>query len=150
MQVVTDTAHFLSLSGATSSYSGGAHGALETHSLVWDKKLGRRLNTTDVFVSPIAIQSAFGSAWCARLAAARTDRTVSDATRDTVFPCPPVKDLTLLLGSSSGARIDRIGLIADQYVAGSYAEGPYEVTLPVDRRTLAAVKPAYRADFASR
>ncbi|MEO0056797.1 MAG: hypothetical protein RIT17_233, partial [Pseudomonadota bacterium] len=31
---------------------------------------------------------------------------------------------------------------------GSYAEGPYEVTLPVTQAVLAAVKPEYKAAFA--
>lgn len=62
--------------------------------------------------------------------------------------CPPVKDLTILLGSTNGRAIDRIGLLADPYVAGSYAEGSYEVTLPVTRAIAGAVKPAYRAAFA--
>ena len=46
--------------------------------------------------------------------------------------------------------IDRIGLIADPYVAGSYAEGAYEVTLPVTRAIIGTVKPEYRGAFAVR
>ncbi len=62
--------------------------------------------------------------------------------------CPSIKELTLLLGSTNGRAIDRIGLIADPYVAGSYAEGTYEVTLPVTPAILKTVKPAYRSAFA--
>jgi hypothetical protein len=54
----------------------------------------------------------------------------------------------VLLGSSNKRRFNRIGLIASPYVAGSYAEGQYEVTLPVTPKVLAAVKPEYKAAFA--
>jgi CRP-like cAMP-binding protein len=56
-------------------------------------------------------------------------------------------ELTLLLGSSNGRTFDRIGLIADPYVAGSYAEGPYDVTVPITQAVLDAVKPAYKEAF---
>jgi hypothetical protein len=71
-----------------------------------------------------------------------------DFTDDGFFPCPPITDLTVLLGSSNKQTFNRIGLIAAPYVAGSYAEGPYEVTLPVTPAVLAAVKPEYKAAFA--
>ena len=58
-----------------------------------------------------------------------------------------LKELTLLLGSSNRQASNRIGLIADQYAAGSYAEGPCEVTLPVTPAAIAAVKPVYHAAF---
>lgn len=148
--VVTDTPRFLSLSSALSSYSGGAHGSFNTTALLWDKKAVRRIETKSVFLSPAALQAALGAKWCAWLRKERSERIGSDATKDTFFKCPPVKDLTLLLGSSDRRHIDRIGLIADQYVAGSYAEGPYETTLPVTAAALAAVAPMYRGDFAIR
>ena len=64
--------------------------------------------------------------------------------------CPKISELTELLGSSNRQRFDRIGLIADPYVAGSYAEGTYETTLPVTAAILRIVKPGYRAVFAVR
>lgn len=149
-KVVTSTPRFLSLSADLSSYTGGAHGMSQSLSLVWDKKAGRQLKATDVFVSPAAIQAAFGAAWCAQLKTERTKRLGADAGQDDFFKCPKLSELTLLLGSSGGRVINRIGLIADPYVAGSYAEGPYEVTLPVTAAVLRAVKPAYRTDFALR
>ena len=149
-QVVTNTPRFLSLSGDVSSYTGGAHGNSGALSLLWDKRAGRRIEAVSVFGSPAAIQAAFGAPWCAWLRTERTTRTGTDAGKDDFFKCPPISDLTLLLGSSNGRKIDRIGLIADQYVAGSYAEGPYETTLPITVAVLRIVQPAYRADFALR
>ena len=147
-KVVTSTSRFLSLSGDLGSYTGGAHGMSQSLSLVWDKKAGRQVKSKDVFVSSAVIQAAFGTAWCAALKTERTKRLGADAGQDDIFKCPKVSELTLLLGSSNGQVINRIGLIADPYVAGSYAEGPYELTLPVGAAALRAVKPAYRKDFA--
>ena len=39
------------------------------------------------------------------------------------------------------------GPVADPYVAGSYAEGRYEIRLPVTAAFVAALKPEYRASF---
>ena len=44
---------------------------------------------------------------------------------------------------------DRIGILIGPYEAGPYAEGGYEVTLPVTPAILAVVKPEYRASFAA-
>jgi hypothetical protein len=73
------------------------------------------------------------------------DRTSGDSFDDCLAP----SDVTVLLGSSNKQQFNRIGLIADPYAAGPYAEGSYEVTLPVTPALLKAVKPEYRAAFAA-
>ncbi|WP_433908842.1 DUF4163 domain-containing protein [Sphingomonas yabuuchiae] len=147
-KVVTDTPRFLSLSADSYSFTGGAHGSPASHGLVWDKSAGRRLDPKAVFTSLPALQSAIRTDYCARLKAEQVKRNQGDLS--SMNACPPVKDLTVLLGSTNGRAIDRIGLVADPYVAGSYAEGAYEVTLPVTRAVIGAVKPEYRGAFAAR
>ncbi len=147
-KLVTQTPRFLSLSGDSYDYTGGAHGSPASYGLVWDKRAARRLEPKSVFGSGAALQAAVRTDYCARLRAEQRRRNQGSVSSMNV--CPPVKDLTLLLGSSNGRAIDRIGLIADPYVAGSYAEGAYEVTLPVTRSIIAAVKPEYRGAFAAR
>jgi len=147
-KTVTNTPRFLSLSGNVYSYTGGAHGNPGSFGLVWDKAAKRRMEPKAVFVSDAALQAAVGQAFCARLNAMRTQRRGEAPGHDGPFDaCPKIGELTLLLGSSNRNRINRIGLIADPYVAGPYAEGDYEVTLPVTPAVLRAVKPAYRAAF---
>ncbi|WCP73440.1 MULTISPECIES: DUF4163 domain-containing protein [Sphingomonas] len=149
--VVTETPRFLSLSSASYSDTGGAHGNGSSGGLIWDKRAGRRMNAVSLFVSPAAFQSAVMTPWCRWMRAERTRRVGADAGNDTTFgQCPPAKDVTVLLGSSNGRALNRIGVIADQYVVGSYVEGPYEHTLPVTQAVLRAVKPEYRAAFAVR
>ncbi|KQM36319.1 DUF4163 domain-containing protein [Sphingomonas sp. Leaf10] len=150
-KVVADTQRFLSLSVSDYNYSGGAHGGTASGGLLWDKRAGRRVDPKAVFVSPAALQAAVMPGWCRWMSAERTRRVGAVAGGDAVFgKCPPVKDVTVLLGSSNGRAFDRIGVIADQYVVGSYAEGQYEHTLPVTTAVLRAVKAEYRGSFVTR
>jgi hypothetical protein len=151
-EVVTNLPRFLSLSVDVYEYSGGAHGNYYTDALVWDRQAKAPVMPEDMFRSPAALQDALGAEWCKALKAERIKRLGAETSQmiedDGIFPCPPVSDLAVLLGSSNKRRFNRIGLIASPYVAGSYAEGPYEVTLPVTPKVLAAVKPEYKAAFA--
>ena len=151
-KVVTDTPRFLSLSAETWVYTGGAHGSPGFDALVWDKAAGRRLQPTDVFASTDAIERAIAAPFCAALDKQRQSRRGAPVVRsdDPFNACPRVKETTLILGSTNRRTIDRIGLLVGPYVAGPYAEGTYEVTLPVTDALLAAVKPAYRDAFAAR
>ena len=146
--VVTDTPRFLSLSAQSYSFTGGAHGNTSSYGMLWDKTAGRRLEPLAVFASPDTLWAAIGRPYCAALQVELRARDGAALTDPKFWPCPRLKALTLLLGSRRGDRIDRLGLIADQYVAGPYVEGPYEVTLPVTPAVLRAVRPAYRAAFA--
>ena len=147
-QVVTNLPRFLSLSATISLYTGGAHGNSGFEALVWDREVEAGYDPKAMFTSEAALQDALGVAWCKALKAEKVAKMGADADNDTLFPCPPIADLTLLLGSSDKKAFNRVGLIAAPYVAGSYAEGPYEVTLPVTQAVLQAVKPEYREAFA--
>ncbi len=147
-QVVADLPRFLSLSASFYFYTGGAHGNGAYDALVWDREAGAALDPKAMFRSPAALQEALGAPWCRALKAERQKRLGADYSDDGIFPCPPIEDLTVLVGSSDRTSFDRIGLLAAPYVAGSYAEGSYEVTLPVTPAVLAAVRPEYRAAFA--
>jgi len=149
-QVVTETPAFLSLSSQLYSFSGGAHGNTGSGALLWDKARRMRMEPKALFNSPTAFYAAVRSTYCKALDAERAKRIGRPVDKtDSVFGgCPRIGELTLLLGSSNRKKFDRIALIADQYVAGSYAEGPYEITLPVTPAVVSAVKPTYRSAFA--
>ena len=147
-EVVADLPRFLSLSASFYVYSGGAHGTGAFDALVWDREAQAFFDPKALFRSEAALQDALGEAWCKALKAERMKRLGEDYYEDSVFTCPTIADLTVLAGSSDKRRFDRIGLLAAPYVAGAYAEGSYEVTLPVTPKVLAAVKPDYKAAFA--
>lgn len=148
-KVVANLPRFLSLSADMYFYSGGAHGNSGFDALVWDREAGAAIDPKAMFRSEAALQDALGSAWCKALKAEKQERMGDDFSDDGFFPCPPIADLTLLVGSSNKQSFNRIGLIAAPYVAGSYAEGPYEVTLPVTPAVFKAVKPEYKTAFAA-
>lgn len=147
-EVVADLPRFLSLSASFYLYTGGAHGNGAFDALVWDREAKAAFDPKAMFTSPEALQKALGGPWCKALKTERQKRLGPDYSDDGFFQCPPIADLTVLVGSSDRRAFDRIGLIAAPYVAGSYAEGAYEMTFPVTPAVLAAVKPEYKAAFA--
>ncbi len=159
-EVVADTPAFLSLSAELTSYTGGAHGNYGFDSLVWDKSTGRVLQVGEFFTSIAALEEVVGTRLCDLLNAERAKRrgaNASDelaataaASDDPFNSCVPLSDTTLLLGSTNGRKFNRIGVQIGPYVAGPYAEGSWEFTLPVDAEVLAVVMPEFRDAFTAR
>ncbi|BBC74139.1 conserved hypothetical protein [Altererythrobacter sp. B11] len=152
-KVVANLPDWLSLSSEVSTYSGGAHGNYGYGSLVWNKADKRAIEAEDMFLSDKALDKALGEKLCDLLNAERKKRRgpdVPDMGVDEFTQCVPVSDATVLVGSRGGKLFDRVGIIYGPYAAGPYAEGSYELTLPVTRAVLDAVKPRYKAAFAAR
>ncbi len=142
---------WLSLSADISTYTGGAHPNYGFASLIWNKDSDTAHEPLDLFRSATALDNAVGDRFCTELNEQRSGKrghTVEVASNDMFDTCPSVSELTVLLGSSTGGKFDRIGLLAAPYVAGSYAEGSYEITVPVTTAVLDAVKPEYAGAFA--
>ena len=146
-QVVADTPRFLSLSAESYVYSGGAHGNSSFDAMVWDRDVGDTLETRAFFTSPEALSSVIAEPYCTALNQLQSERRGEMGANGDPGECPQLSELTLLVGSSNGETFDRLGLIAAPYVAGSYAEGPYEVTIPITRDVIEVVKPAYAKHF---
>ncbi|QFT77048.1 PdaC/SigV domain-containing protein [Erythrobacter sp. THAF29] len=150
-RVVADTPRFLSLSNGDYSYTGGAHGNYGRGALVWDRKAGASLDPQAFFLSPSALDRAIGQKACSLLNAERAERRGEPVPEgETEWPnqCVSMEETVVFLGSSNGETFDRIGVYYAPYVAGAYAEGDFEFTLPVTEAVIAAVKPEYRAAFA--
>ena len=148
--VVASLPAFLSLNAQFYTYRGGAHGMTDFDSLVWDRKAGRPLAPWNMFSSPAAFAASFSPAFCKALDKERAKRRNGHDMGGMFTNCPPGHEQTLILGSSNGRTFDRIGLLIGPYVAGPYAEGSYEITLPVTNAMLQTVKPRYRAAFSRR
>ena len=149
-QVVTDTPRFLSLSLTVSEFTGGAHGNTSYDALLWDKAAGARMKPDAVFANPKAFYASVRAQFCDAIDRERSRRREEKVVRgEGLFDdcIDPAKEV-LILGSSGGGKINRVGFLIAPYNAGSYAEGSYEVTLPVTQSILAKVKPQYRAAFA--
>ena len=152
-QVVADTPGFLSLSSSMTSYTGGAHGIYGYDALVWDRENAVPLEPDDFFTSLDALDDVLSGPFCEvlnRERAVRRGEAVEEGSQDMFDLCVPLRDTTLLLGSSSGQAFNRIGVQIGPYVAGPYAEGSYEFTFPVTAQVLDVVKDDYRSAFAVR
>jgi len=151
-QVISDTLRFLSLSSSIYSYAGGAHGNYWRTSLVWDREAGEALEPQALFASPGALGEAIRPRVCRLLDREREERRGEPApagSSEWPYQCPGMEDTVIFLGSASGTRFDRIGVYYAPYVAGPYAEGDFEFTVPVNAAVLRAVKPVYREAFAA-
>jgi hypothetical protein len=148
---VASTPRFLSLSATTYTYEGGAHGMTTYDTLVWDRETGQAMRPIDMFPSAAALDDALRPVFCEILDHQRAEKRQEPVRRDdSAFNAciDPSTNGALILGSSDGKAIDRIGILIPPYNAGPYAEGSYEVTLPVTPQIIAALKPEYRNGFA--
>lgn len=152
-QVVADVPGWLSLSASHYTFTGGAHGMTVFDSLVWDRGAGKALRPADLFASPQALSAAIRNPFCDALDREREAKRGEPVLRDDgnwMNACVDPVSQVVLLGSSDRRKFDRIGVLLAPYEAGPYAEGEYEVTLPVTPAVLAAVKPEYRPAFSVR
>jgi Deacetylase PdaC len=152
--VVGDNGAFLSLAGTFDNYTGGAHGNYGFRFLLWDKKAAKVLRDYgDVFVKGNAALGAIRQDYCAALDKERAEKRGAEWEKEpgSLFDtCPSFADLVIGFSGKVGQPLDTVEMIAGPYVAGSYAEGAYEIALPVSKALLAAIKPQYRSAFIAR
>jgi len=138
---------FLSLKIKTYEFTGGAHGNTYSEAYLWDRQLRKAVAFGSLLVDKQAIARLLRNPFCRKLHNERTKRNGQEMSG--VFDdCPKLSDLKILPADSDHhGKFDVIRLVADQGVAGSNAEGEYDISLPVTARFVAAVKPEYRSSF---
>lgn len=152
-QVVTELPGWLSLSSLVGDDRGGAHPNYGYQTILWDKQAGMRREVMDLFIARAALAGAVHQPFCEALQRQRAKKRGGHASLggDSGFDaCIDPLAQTVILGSGNGQTFDRIGFLIAPYEAGPYAEGSYEVTLPVTARVLAAIKPQWRAAFSAK
>lgn len=150
--VVTELPGWLSLAAQRWEFTGGAHGNPWSETLLWDKAANVKRMPVELFRSKAALTAAIQQPFCAALDKERAKRRGEPVRRGSGDPfdeCIDPVESTVILGSSDHQHFNRIGVLVDPYEAGPYAEGNYEVTLPVTPAVVAAVKPEYRGVFAA-
>lgn len=150
-KVVTEIPGWLSLSADRWEYTGGAHGNPWSESLLWDKAADAKHDPLDLFTSKAALSKAIRAPFCDQLDKQREEKrgeAVNRNSGDEFDQCIDPVASTVILGSSDKQHFDRVGVLVGPYAAGPYAEGGYEVTLPVTPAVIATVKPEYRRYFA--
>jgi hypothetical protein len=147
-KVVTDLPAWLSLSTLVGFYSGGAHPNYAFDTVLWDRIAGKRRAPVDLFASKAALAGAIRTPFCQELDRQRAKKRSGSVGEIAEFSeCIDPTDQTVILGSSNGKAFDRIGVLVAPYAAGPYAEGDYEVTVPVTQKVLDAVRPEFKAAF---
>jgi hypothetical protein len=152
-QVSYDTAgqsdRLLSLEEAIYSFTGGAHGSSGSATVLWDRKLAREVSIGDLLLPGTSWTGAIRQPFCSLLNREREEKRGEPVKPGDLFgDCPKYEDVTVLLADEDkNGRFDHIEVIADQYVAGPYAEGPYEIGLPITAAMIERLKPDYRPSF---
>lgn len=148
--VSADTPRFLALKSEVYSYTGGAHGMSSYDVLLWDKPRDRETSVQALMTSPAAFANAIRERFCAGLDQARAKKRGAPVTRgdDPFTQCIDPMQEILLPTSKDGKLIDGITVVIAPYSAGPYAEGSYEIPLPVDAAMRKAIKTEYEDAFA--
>lgn len=128
----------LSLSSETYRFTGGAHGNTEFGALLWDRTRRREMPLAGLFREPKAAMARLAGLFCPALDRERLKRRGEPTPPDALFgDCPPLTNLALAPTAPKGGRFTAIRVLIGPYQAGPYAEGSYELVLPLDPVLLA-------------
>ncbi len=142
-----DTSKLMSLWKVESEYTGGAHGNANFGSVLWDKAL-KRMVGANVLFKPGA-DKVMDKALCDALMAekkARLKEYYSPPGQD--WTCPKWREISFALAPSTApGKAGGLLFLLPPYRVGAYAEGTYEVTVPVGVFA-GYLTPAYADEFA--
>jgi len=83
-----------------------------------------------------------------RIGAERARRRQGEKFGGDFDQCPKFSDLAIApFDRNNNGTFDTIAFIASPYTAGPYAEGEYEISLPVTSELIRGVRPEYRDSF---
>lgn len=148
--VVTELPGWLSLKVQNYAYTGGAHGMHWFEAQLWDKSRNALVESNTVFVSKPALSAAIRQPFCEALnreRAKRREDPIEPGDENPFNACIDPAAYPVILGSTNRQAFDRFAVLVPPYEAGPYAEGDYEITLPVTPALVQAVKPEFRNLF---
>jgi hypothetical protein len=148
-QVEADTPRFLALESESYVYTGGAHGMTGYEVVLWDKARRRETSVRAVMTSASAFAAAIRDPFCKELDRQRAQKRGEPVVRgdDDFTQCIDPMEQVLVPTSSDGKLIDSMTVVVGPYNAGPYAEGSYDVKLPVDAAMRKAIKTEYQDGF---
>ncbi|KEQ54457.1 DUF4163 domain-containing protein [Sphingobium chlorophenolicum] len=148
--VTADTPRFLALQSESYAFTGGAHGMTGYDALLWDKDRKRETAVEALMTSRAAFAAAIRDRFCDALDKARAEKRGAPVKRsddDDFTKCiDPMKEV-LVPTSKDGKLIDGVTVVIGPYSAGPYAEGKYDIALPVDAAMRKAIKTEYQNAF---
>ena len=116
---------------------------------MWDRLSAKEIKIASLLRAGQSWDGAIRQPFCVLLDRERAKRRQEPArSGDWLSQCPELKELTIALADENrNGRFDHLAITADAYVAGPYAEGAYEISLPLTATMLSRVKPEYRLSF---
>ncbi|RST31889.1 hypothetical protein HMF7854_14355 [Sphingomonas ginkgonis] len=147
--IAGDSASLLSLRGSIETFTGGAHGSHGTLSLLRNRRQNREVGIETLLAPGQSWSGAIRAPFCVLLDRERAKRRGEPVRKGDLFgDCPKANELRLLLADGDGdRRFDHVLVVADEYVAGPYAEGRYVIPLPITAAMAARIRPELRAEF---
>jgi hypothetical protein len=140
--VAADTPALLNVRADISMYTGGAHPNHGFAVKYWDKAERHEISFSDLFTDWTAAEKLLTPAYCTALDAERVSRrgAIENGSFD---DCPPLGDQPVALMSWPGQDISGFRVLLAPYVAGPYAEGDFEIDVPLTDALHALIKPSY-------
>ena len=140
--VAADTPALLNVRADISMYTGGAHPNHGFAVKYWDKAKRREIGFSDLFADWAAAEKLLTPAYCTALDAERLSRR-GKIESGLFGDCPPIGEQPVALRSWPGQDISGFRVLLAPYVAGPYAEGDFEIEVPMTDALRALVKPQY-------
>ncbi|QGP78131.1 DUF4163 domain-containing protein [Sphingobium sp. CAP-1] len=147
--VAADTPRFLSLESESYVYTGGAHGMTGYDGVIWDRARDRETSVKALMTAPGAFALAIRDRFCKELDRQRAEKRGAAVVPgdDDFTKCIDPMEQLIVPTSSDGKLIDGMTVVIGPYSAGPYAEGRYDVALPVDTAMRKAIKTEYQDGF---
>lgn len=148
-RVGADTPALLAIWASEGSFTGGAHANLLYRIVWWDKRAGKTLALDDLLANPAAALAALQGAFCAALDEERArKRQGRPVDLPSFSECPDLARQVLVpMSVGAGPEIALFSVKLPPYEAGPYAEGSYEITVPVTAGWIAHLNPEWRDAF---
>ena len=147
-RIAGQTNQLLSLTGAVNGFTGGAHASAGTVSLLWSRADDCAVILDELFTDKARALAILRSAWCKALAEQRSEKLGSAPPPNSPFgKCPAFSQLTVVPSGTMNGVFTRITVVADPYVAGSWAEGEYRAELLIPKAIIPLVRPRWRPSF---
>lgn len=136
----------LNLVSELETYEGGAHGMRNFGSVLYDKSAEREIAFRQLFANWPEVKESLAISYCEELNAMRLKRrgtTDRYEPGDDFAECPPIEEQPVRIDTSNFGNADSFTVMLAPYEAGPYAEGVYEVEIPLDEDLRAALKSEY-------
>lgn len=131
--LTAETAGLISTYSQIEEYAGGAHGNLAYHPVLWDKAADKPLDPQTLFAPDADLKPA-ETYLCRQIEAERSKRAQTPITQaSSGFGCPKLKSAHfVLIPSTEAGKAAAIDVLFAPYEVGPYAEGTYQVRLPLN------------------